>query len=266
MKTSAIDPKKSRRRAQPSRDEAEASPIQQRVSAQILEERRRVMAVLKPVVALMERMLSPNIELVLHDLTTPDASVVAIANGALTGRRVGSPILSGPKDDVAFQEALQMTQEVGAEGHVLVGAYPTSNAAGAALKSATVIYRDATGAPFAALCMNADQSLLKAAREWLSLAIDGPMAVQETPGTVEAAEMDVLIAEIVETAIKATGKTVAHMTKSDKTQAVEQMLRRGLFAVKGGVPRAARALSISRHTIYNYLAQIKARAAGADET
>ncbi len=230
------------------------------VPAEILEERRRVMEVLKPVVALMEKLLSPNIELVLHDLTVPNASVVAIANGRLTGRRVGSPILSGPKDDVAFREALWMTTEVAASGHALVGVYPTTGAGGTPLKSATVIYRDASGTPFAALCMNADLSLLKIAREWLDQAIDGPMPTQDADDGAEPAEMDALIAEIIDTAVKATATPVVLMTKADKIQAVEQMLRRGLFAVKGSVPRAAKALNISRHTIYNYLAQIKSRA------
>lgn len=237
----------------------DTDPVAHEVSTAVLEERRRVMEVLKPVVALMEKMLSPNMELVLHDLTVPNASVVAIANGRLTGRQVGSPILSGPKDDVAFRDAWQMTTEVAASGHAMVGVYPTTHANGAPLKSATVIYRDATGTPFAALCMNADMSLLQIARDWLDQAIDGPAGGAETLETTAPADMDVLIAEIIETAVKTTATPVVLMTKADKIQAVEQMLRRGLFAVKGSVPRAAKALQISRHSIYNYLNQIKAR-------
>lgn len=225
--------------------------------ARIQQERRQIMDVLKPVVQLMGQMLGPSTELVLHDLTQPGASVVAIANGRLTGRRVGSPILSGPKDDVAFRTAVQMTTEVSASGHVVVGVYPTISPTGSPLKSATAIYRDSAGVPFAALCMNADLSVLRMARDWLDQAIEGPVPEREPAAPTDPADMDLLIAEILDTAVKATGKPVALMTKPEKIQAVEQMLRRGLFVVKGGVPKAAKALNLSRYTIYNYLGQIK---------
>src|SRR5690606_3464091 len=86
------------------------------VSAELQEERRRVMEILKPVVELMGKVLGPNVELVLHDLTQPSASVVAIANGHVTARGVGSPILSGPQDDVAFRTAISMATEVSTGG------------------------------------------------------------------------------------------------------------------------------------------------------
>lgn len=229
------------------------------ISAKVRRERAQVIDILKPAVELIGQMLGPSTELVLHDLTMPGASVVAIANGRLTGRRVGSPILSGPKDDVAFQTAVQMTREISAGGHAVIGVYPTISPSGAPLKSATAIYRDSTGVPFAALCMNTDLSVLKIARDWLDQAIQGPTVEWEVPQSTEPADMDVLITEILDTAVKATGKPVVLMNKAEKIQAVEQMLRRGLFVVKGSVPRAAKALNISRYTIYNYLDHIKAQ-------
>lgn len=241
------------------RNKAGSAKTPPEVPPALARERQQIMDVLKPVVELMGQMLPPNTELVLHDLTMPGASVVAIANGRLTGRQVGSPILSGPKDDVAFRTAVQMTTEVSASAHAMVGVYPSISPSGAALKSATAIYRDSTGLPFAALCMNADLSMLRLARDWLDQAIDGPPAEREARPAAAPADMDILIDEIIDTAVKATGKPVLLMTKEEKIQAVEQMLRRGLFVVKGSVPRAARALNLSRYTIYNYLDKIKTR-------
>ena len=251
-KTAAPAKKKARGRAKPA-----ATAV---VPAELLAERKRVMEILKPVVELMGKVMGPNIELVLHDLTQPNASVVAIANGHVTGRAVGSPILSGPQDDVAFRTAFSMTTEVSTSGCEVVGIYPSISQSGTTLKSATAIYRDASGTPFAGLCINADMSMMKLARDWLDRLIDGPLGAQAvTPSAVAPADMDVLIAQIIDTAVKTTGKPVALMSKDEKIQAVEQMLRRGLFVVKGSVPRAAKELNLSRHTIYNYLAQIKAR-------
>lgn len=43
-----------------------------------------------------------HMEVVLHDLERPDASVLRIINGHVTGRQVGSSLLEGPKNDIGF--------------------------------------------------------------------------------------------------------------------------------------------------------------------
>ncbi|KAF1057331.1 PAS domain-containing protein [Variovorax sp.] len=226
----------------------------------IAEERRRIVEVLKPVVEMMGRMLGPNTELVLHDLTQPDASVVAIANGHVSGRKVGSTILSGPKDDRAFGAAWSAATDLSGSGHSVVNVYPTLTGTGTPLKSATVIYRDADGTPFAALCMNADLTVFKLAHAWLEHAIQGAPTPAATPESrEESPDMDLLMGEIIRSAIRTFGKPVQLMNKEEKVHAVEEMLRRGLFIVKGSVGRAAAALDMSRFSIYNYLDEIRKR-------
>lgn len=218
------------------------------------------MSILRPVVDLMEQILPPNTELVLHDLTHPDASVVAIANGQVSGRSVGSPILGGPKNDQAFTAAFATTTEASGGGHAMVGVYPTVSPAGTPLKSATVIFRSESGIPLAALCANVDLQMLKLVHAWVGRAIDGPSNVKANGEThVESADMDALMAEIIESAVQNLAKPVLLMTKDEKSKAVEEMLRRGLFIVKGSVPRAAKALGLSRYTVYNYLEEIRRR-------
>lgn len=226
-----------------------------------------MMSILRPVVDLMEQILPPNTELVLHDLTHPDASVVAIANGQVSGRSVGSPILSGPKDDHAFTAAFATTTEASDEGHAMVGVYPTVSPAGTPLKSATVIFRSESGTPLAALCANVDLQMLKLVHAWVGRAIDGPSNVKVNGEThAESADMDALMAEIIESAVQNLAKPVLLMTKDEKSKAVEEMLRRGLFIVKGSVPRAAKALGLSRYTVYNYLEAIRQREQQAPPT
>jgi predicted transcriptional regulator YheO len=53
------------------------------------------------------------------------------------------------------------------------------------------------------------------------------------------------------------------MDKEEKTAAVEMMLERGLFMVRGGVERAATALGVTRFTVYNYLEDVKSRRGAA---
>lgn len=218
------------------------------------------MAILRPVIELMEQILPPNTELVLHDLTHPDTSVVAIANGQVSGRAVGSPILSGPKNDQAFAAAFATTTEASDQGHAMVGIYPTVSPTGTPLKSATVIFRSESGTPLVALCANVDLQMLKLVHAWVGRAIDGPPDVKANGEPhAESADMDALMAEIIESAVQNLGKPVVLMTKEEKSKAVEEMLRRGLFIVKGSVPRAAKALGLSRYTVYNYLEEIRQR-------
>lgn len=230
------------------------------VKAQLAAERRQVLEVLKPIVAMMEGLLGPNVELALHDLTQPERSVLAIANGHVSGRQVGSSILSGPKEDRAFAAAWNATLDQSQRGHSVVADYPTASPGGTPLKSATVVYRDAEGTPFAALCMNADLSVLQLAHAWLEQVLAGkPRAAEPAAIPVEAPEMDVLMDDIIASAIRTLGKPVRLMNKQEKVAAVEQMLRRGLFIVKGSVGSAAAALGVSRFSIYNYLDEIRSR-------
>lgn len=218
------------------------------------------MEALKPVVQMVGSMLGPNTELVLHDLTNPGASVVAIANGHVSGRDVGSPILTGPKGDRAFAAALTAATQAAQRGHSVIEAYPTLSPRGTPLRSATVVYRDAEGSPFAALCMNADLTVLKLAHAWLEQSLHGrPLSAAANEVQSEPPDMDALMGEIIRSAVQNFGKPVHVMSKAEKVHAVEEMLRRGLFIVKGAVGRAAAALHISRYTVYNYLDEIRDR-------
>jgi predicted transcriptional regulator YheO len=111
--------------------------------------------------------------------------------------------------------------------------------------------------------MNADLTVLKLAHAWLEQSIHGrPPSAAANEVQSDPPEMDALMDEIIQSAVQNFGKPVRFMSKDEKVHAVEEMLRRGLFIVKGAVGRAAAALHMSRFTIYNYLEEIRQREAG----
>ena len=220
-------------------------------------ERRQLMNALHPVVKMLGTIVGHHIEVVLHDLTQPAHSIVAIANGHVSNRRVGNSILSGPKDDQGFAAAKDTLAERGEAVHSVIDGYPTLTRAGHRLKSSTVIFRDAAGEPFAALCLNADHTIIEATHAWLGRLLH-PDGATPQPAD-EAPEMDTLMKEIISDAVRRTGKPVNLMSKEEKIQAVQAMMQRGLFIVKGGVERAAAALSVTRYTVYNYLEALRQR-------
>lgn len=232
--------------------------------AAVAAERTAVINALRPVVPMLAAMAGPHLEVVLHDVSKPESSVIAIANGHISGRGVGSSVLEGPQNDKGFEAATRLKSSEGAV-HSLVEDYVTVTTNGRQLKSASAIFRDASGAPFATLCLNADISAFQAAHGWLEQMLK-PVAQAMAPAVapvVSAAEpqMDTLMQEIIDAAVPVPGGTAASMKREDKIRAVGEMQRRGLFIVKGGVERAAAALNVSRFTIYNYMEQLRRREA-----
>lgn len=224
-------------------------------------ERAAVINALRPVVPMLAAMAGPHLEVVLHDVSKPENSVIAIANGHISGRSVGSSVLEGPQNDKGFAAATRIRSKDGAV-HSLVEDYTTVTADGRELRSASAIFRDASGEPFATLCLNADMSGFKAAHGWLSRMLEPMVGAVEAPAHIPAApaepQMDTLMQEIISEAV-GPGASAESLTREDKIQAVGAMQRRGLFIVKGGVERAAAALRVSRFTIYNYMEQLRRR-------
>jgi predicted transcriptional regulator YheO len=227
------------------------------VSSAVLDERAAMIKMLQPVVQMLGSVIGPNIEVVLHDLTVPERSIVAIANGHVSNRNIGSSIIAGPKDDKGFHEAKRQLGVRGRDEHSVISDYATVTSGGLKLRSSTVIFRDSLGEPCAALCLNSDLTMFHATHAWL----EGYLNAKAKPVRDENPQpaMDLLMKNIIDDAVRVFGKSVGVMNKEEKMQAVETMLQRGLFIVKGGVERAAAALGVSRYTVYNYMEALRQR-------
>lgn len=226
--------------------------------ADTAQQRDAVMRALRATVTMMGNMVGHHTEVVLHDLSQPQHSIVELCNGHVSGRSVGNAILSGPGGDLGFDKIHSAIAAGNSHGHDVIGHYQTVTRDGRSLRAASVIYRDACGQPFAALCINADLSGLQAALSCLTQLITPPAA--STPAPAPQPAVDILMADIIEDAVRSLGKPVNLMNKREKIQAVQTMQQRGLFTVKGGVETAAAALAVSRYTIYNYLDDIRSQA------
>ncbi|MGJ7506059.1 helix-turn-helix transcriptional regulator [Variovorax sp. GT1P44] len=229
-----------------------------RLSPEVRREREVILAALDTVVPMLGAMVGDHIEVVLHDLTRPECSVLRIANGHVTGRGPGSPVLAGPGNDKALAILAKGKALAQPAEHVSVFPYPTFARDGRSLVSATAMFRDSLGHTFAALCLNADFHSIEAAQALLARMLPSTHATEKAP-KVEVLDTEALMLDIISSAVRRYGKPVQKMAKEEKTAAVEMMLERGLFMVRGGVERAAAALGVTRFTIYNYLDEVKAR-------
>lgn len=220
---------------------------------EVFAERQQVLRVLHSTLTLLSHAVGPDTEIVLHDLTQPERSILAIANGHVTGRQVGGSILGGPQGDQGFKAVRRALEDRSSSEPLLVENYATLAPDGRPLRSSTLVYRDSSGLPFASLCINADLSAVAAAHAVLAGLLGlgaAPVARPEAPR-----DMEQLMAQIIEAACPGG---VVGMKKAQKLEAVRQMQDRGMFIVKGGIEKAAAALGVTRYTIYNYLEQIRA--------
>lgn len=223
----------------------------------LLEERQLTLTVLQATLQALGSVVPRNVEILLHNLEHPERSVVAIVNGHLSGRRVGSPILAAPEQDQGFKALMQASADQQGAAPVVLPNYPTT-LKGRSLRSATAIFRDRDGQPFASLCVNTDVTGLDAAMAFLQHF----QPLGATPAVVdEAADMPALMAGIIQDALQRSGQ--GRMNKQAKVEAVRIMQERGLFIVKGGVEKAAEALGVTRYTVYNYLEQLRGEPATA---
>jgi predicted transcriptional regulator YheO len=225
------------------------------VSTAVRAEREKTFDMLRPVVDIVGKIVSNNVEIVLHDLTRPDSSIIKIVNGYVSGRAVGDSILSGPENDKGFVELQRnLTADEGAS-HLVISDYQTFTRDGRELQSATVIFQDSQRTPFASLCINADMTVVVQAHALLQSMFS--RQAEPEPERAVAPGIDLLMEEIISDAVSKFGKKVSAMGKQEKIHAVNTMLQRGLFTVKGGVGRAARVLGVTRFTIYNYLEALR---------
>ena len=210
-------------------------------------ERKELFEFLKRLTRALGAALGKDCEVVLHDFSHPEESVIAIANGHITGRKVGATL-----DVLGFQ--LLRNQPAG-DFHN----YQTVTKSGKILRSSTTFLRNETGQIFGALCINHDISTLAKAQELLQSRLDAVQGDSNGPHEEFEDSVEEVLNRMIEDSIRSTGKDVAHLSREEKVTLVARLESRGAFLIRYSVDRIAKSLNLSKYTIYNYLDEVKAR-------
>ncbi len=205
-------------------------------------EQSTIMEFLKRLTDGLGQALGPSCEIVLHDFSQPEQSIIAIANGHVTGRAVGNTL-----DALGFQLLRQRPT-----GDLLN--YRTNAKNGKVLRSSTIFLRDDDGEIFGSICVNFDISSLLNFHEWLRRELSSEEGLIEEHFEQSVEEV---LDRLITTALDSTGKQVNHLTRDEKVSIVAQLEARGAFLIRYSVDRVAERLNLSKYTIYNYLDEIK---------
>jgi len=203
-----------------------------------------------PLVEGLAALLGDDCEVVLHDLSAMPETIVAIANGAVTGREVG---------DVPTDLMLKTLRREG-NGALPYRVY-TSTSRGRILRCMSVPLRDDDGSVFGLLGVNFDVTALTQVQSRLAqLTGTVPEDGAASTGAVDeifTGDIREVLDGMLAGILAETGKSPAEMNRDEKMAVVRRLEEQGAFLVKRSAEQIADGLDLSRYTIFSYLKEIR---------
>lgn len=212
-----------------------------------------------PLVAFLGKALGEYCEVVLHDVSDPEHSIVAIANGQLSGRHVG-----GSLTDFTLK-LLQKEQE---EKIPYVVNYCGKGSTGHTFRSSSYFIRNAEGTVEGVLCLNYDVQAYTSIRGMLDqLFLMGLDVNEAEPKETQAPEPVIretfhktagdAIDDMIDKRLSAYPVEAKRLSSEERIQVTHDLHDDGLFLLKGGISALADKLGVSEPTIYRYLNRIR---------
>ncbi|WML33044.1 PAS domain-containing protein [Clostridium sp. OS1-26] len=197
-----------------------------------------------PTANLIAKTFGKNCEVVIHDLSTPQNSVVYAVNNHVTGREVGQSFDHLVKDVLLSKE---FHEDYTANYKFITGD-------GREIKSSTALIRDSKGKVIGALCINYDLEIMRNFQGFL----EDFMSVKQEKTEEDVEPFDNVI-EIVDDLTDKIINTndVDTLKRKDKIDLIKFMDKKGIFLIKGAIEKVAEKLNISKVTVYSYLDEIK---------
>lgn len=211
--------------------------------------RDEMLAFLKNEAKGIAAMFGPNCETLVHDMTRHGHPILAIYNGTVTGRDVGSTadIFGdiGDYDETVYEKKDYINQLVLTRD-------------GRAIKSSTF---NIVGDDFHfALGINMDITNMVRAQQMLSEMTATSGELQQTLMQDSRSQLEELLRECV----SAVGKAPADMKKTDRMRIIRMLYKRRAFTYQKSVAIVSEQLGVSRYTVYKYMHELEeAEAAGS---
>ena len=204
--------------------------------------REEMLAFLKNEASGIAKMFGPNCETIVHDMTRPGHPILAIYNGTVTGREVGSTadIFGdiGNYDETVYKNKDYTNQLVLSRD-------------GRTLKSSTF---NIVGDDFHfALGINMDITNMVRATQMLSEMSATSGDLQQTLMQDARSQLEELLRECV----SAVGKEPEAMKKTDRMRIIRMLYKRRAFTYQKSVAIVAERLNVSRYTVYKYMHELE---------
>ena len=213
-----------------------------------------------PLADFLAEAIGDSAEIVVHDVTDLESSVVYIRNGALSGRNIG---------DGATDQALQLIKTGRTAREEFVSDYEGKSLGGRRFRCATYFVKDRADELLGLLCVNVCVDGIEEAIRTMSCLLGGAGAVLPAVGRADGGPS---LPRAVESLHGNPSDTVRGITRSvlaecpvpadrlsrdEKLGIIEKLNDRGVFLMKGAVGTVAEELATSTPTLYRYLQIIR---------
>lgn len=194
-------------------------------------------------------------EVVLHDFTQGyEHSVVAIENGDVTGREVGSSITSSGLET--------LTGDPDTMGDGLYN-YFTTSVNNKIIRSSTALLRGEDRKILGSLCINQDISQLCQAEKVIhSLTRYGS---EQDTNEVFARNVDELLDHYILQCTRLIGRAPTAMNKDEVARALEFLEEKGVFRIKKAGEHVCEAFKITKYQLYYHLDIIRSKSDSCEE-
>ncbi len=198
---------------------------------------------------LIARLFPGQVEVALHDLHT---GKIAAIEGNISNRTVG--------DDSLVETA---SLEADVDDSDIIGPYAQTNWDGEVLRSFTAVVRDAEGQPNALICVNMRTAPFSAAANLLAAFSE----FQQAPRSKALFAQDWREAanSLIAETLTERGVTLLNARRDDKVALVAALEKAGILEMRGSSEYAAKALGVSRASIYNLLKDARRTAEFAED-
>ncbi|QIB69522.1 hypothetical protein Ami103574_09350 [Aminipila butyrica] len=204
-----------------------------------------------PLVDFIGTACGSNFEVILHDVSNPNASVIAVKNGHLSGRKVGDSMTDLALEIMNSREHLKKDFIASYEGHLK---------SGKTFVSSTYFIKEEQQL-LGLLCINYDPSLLKDLNRQVLALMDSFHLLSQTNSSDYSEALDSSIhdisSNIIHHVLSRIPVTPDRMTAREKLEIIGELEKQGVFATKGSVGQTAQVLHLSEPSIYRYLKKVR---------
>lgn len=206
-----------------------------------------------PIAEFISIILGDNCEVVLHDVTSPDNSIIFIKNGKLSGRSIGGPITDMVLNIVQNKSYKKKNFVC---NYKAVGNFKT-------FRSASYFIKNDLHEIIGVICVNIDIEPYEKMKEILDklsfISDDMKKDFKKDIKTKEKLYSNVneLLYSMIQETLSKASVELKRMDSDEKINIVKKLFDKGAFSLKGAVPEVAKALQVSEPTIYRYLNKMK---------
>ena len=193
----------------------------------------------------MAEMFAPNLEVIIHDLQTPEHSIIAIFNNHITGRKIGDGT-----SDIGYKKLEDELPDK-------IVNYNNQSPSGSDLKSSSLTIRNRDDEIIGSMGLNFDLSSFVNIKEFLEMFTE-TFTLDNLPKREEF-----FMWSVKDEIQQALNKYIAShhlqgkvLNRKDKLNVVFYMKKEGHINKKGAISILSEMLAITRPTLYKYIKEV----------